>query len=104
MSTKPITVLGSFMADLVCRADRMPAWGETLRGNAFAVGPGGKGSNQAIAAARQGAKGVPNVLITLGENGVYVSSADFTGVIPAVNAGPVRCWPCQTALKSSNQK
>jgi ribokinase len=56
MSTKPITVLGSFMADQVCRADRMPAWGETLRGNAFAVGPGGKGSNQAIAAARQGAK------------------------------------------------
>lgn len=50
-----ITVLGSFMADLVCRAERMPAWGETLRGNSFAAGPGGKGSNQAIAAARQGA-------------------------------------------------
>lgn len=55
MATKPITVLGSFMVDLVCRADRMPAWGETLRGNSFAAGPGGKGSNQAIAAARQGA-------------------------------------------------
>lgn len=55
MSSKPITVLGSFMADLVCRADRMPEWGETIRGNAFAVGPGGKGSNQAVAAARQGA-------------------------------------------------
>jgi ribokinase len=61
MTTKPITVLGAFMADLVARADRMPAWGETLRGNSFAMGPGGKGSNQAVAAARQGA---PTHLIT----------------------------------------
>lgn len=66
MSTKPITVLGSFMADLVCRADRMPAWGETLRGNTFAVGPGGKGSNQAIAAARQGA--TVNLISRLGRD------------------------------------
>ncbi|MBS3803806.1 MAG: ribokinase [Oleiphilaceae bacterium] len=66
MSPKPITVLGSFMADLVCRADRMPAWGETLRGNAFAVGPGGKGSNQAIAAARQGA--TVNLISRLGRD------------------------------------
>ncbi len=55
MSNRPITVLGCFMADLVCRAERMPRWGETLRGRSFAMGPGGKGSNQAIAAARQGA-------------------------------------------------
>lgn len=54
MTTKPVTVLGAFMADLVARADRMPQWGETLRGNGFAMGPGGKGSNQAVAAARQG--------------------------------------------------
>lgn len=66
MSPKPITVLGSFMADLVVRADRMPAWGETLRGNAFAVGPGGKGSNQAIAAARQGA--TVNLISRLGRD------------------------------------
>lgn len=66
MSPKPITVLGSFMADLVVRADRMPAWGETLRGNAFAVGPGGKGSNQAIAAARQGA--LVNLISRLGRD------------------------------------
>ncbi|MCH8551895.1 MAG: ribokinase [Natronospirillum sp.] len=55
MAMQAITVLGAFLADLVCRADRMPVWGETLRGNSFASGPGGKGSNQAIAAARQGA-------------------------------------------------
>lgn len=66
MHQKPITVLGSYMADLVCRADRMPAWGETLRGNSFAAGPGGKGSNQAIAAARQGA--TVNLITRLGRD------------------------------------
>lgn len=35
MSMKPINVLGSFMADLVCRVDRMAAWGETIHGNTF---------------------------------------------------------------------
>jgi len=55
MAERPITVLGAFMADLVTRTDRMPQWGETLRGNSFAMGPGGKGSNQAVAATRQGA-------------------------------------------------
>ena len=48
-------VLGSFVADLAFRAPRLPAWGETLMGSAFALGPGGKGSNQAVAAARAGA-------------------------------------------------
>jgi ribokinase len=51
----PIIVLGSFVADVAFRATRLPAWGETLMGNAFALGPGGKGSNQAVAAARAGA-------------------------------------------------
>jgi len=53
MSHKPVTILGAFFVDLACRTPRMPAWGETLHGNAFAMGPGGKGSNQAVAAARQ---------------------------------------------------
>lgn len=51
----PVIVLGSFVADVAFRASRLPAWGETLMGNAFALGPGGKGSNQAVAAARAGA-------------------------------------------------
>ena len=50
-----VVVLGSFVADLAFRASRLPAWGETLMGNTFALGPGGKGSNQAVAAARAGA-------------------------------------------------
>lgn len=51
-----VLVLGSFVADCAFRATRLPAWGETLMGDAFALGPGGKGSNQAVAAARAGAK------------------------------------------------
>jgi len=54
--TGPIVILGAFFVDLACRADRMPAWGETLHGSSFAFGPGGKGANQAVAAARQGAR------------------------------------------------
>jgi ribokinase len=50
-----VVVLGSFVADLAFRAARLPAWGETLMGSSFALGPGGKGSNQAVAAARAGA-------------------------------------------------
>ena len=54
--SKTVLVLGSFVADVAFRASRLPAWGETLMGSAFALGPGGKGSNQAVAAARAGAR------------------------------------------------
>ena len=54
--TKRVTILGAFFADLACRTRRMPAWGETMHGEGFSLGPGGKGSNQAVAAARQGAE------------------------------------------------
>lgn len=48
-------VLGDFNMDLVLYLDRLPNAGETLNANRFFEGPGGKGSNQAIAAARLGA-------------------------------------------------
>jgi ribokinase len=51
-----IVVLGSFNADLVSYVTRMPNRGETVTGNRFITGPGGKGSNQAVAAARLGAQ------------------------------------------------
>lgn len=54
--SQTVLVLGSFVADVAFRAARLPAWGETLMGSGFALGPGGKGSNQAVAAARAGAK------------------------------------------------
>lgn len=53
---KGVAILGIFVADLAFRAGRMPVMGETIAGSAFAMGPGGKGSNQAVAAARAGAK------------------------------------------------
>ncbi len=52
--TGHIAILGVFVADTSFRADRPPRMGETILGNAFALGPGGKGSNQAVAAARAG--------------------------------------------------
>ena len=51
----PVVILGVFVADASYRADRLPRIGETLLGDSFALGPGGKGSNQAVAAARAGA-------------------------------------------------
>ncbi|MFL5259850.1 MAG: ribokinase [Hyphomicrobiales bacterium] len=51
-----VAILGIFVADLAFRAGRMPAIGETIAGSDFKVGPGGKGSNQAVAAARAGAE------------------------------------------------
>jgi len=56
MSEKWVTVLGSFVADLAFRTHKIPAWGETVLGSDFQLGPGGKGSNQAVAAARLGGK------------------------------------------------
>ena len=56
MAKKWVTVMGSFVADLAFRTERIPAWGETLMGPSFQLGPGGKGSNQAVAAARAGGR------------------------------------------------
>lgn len=53
--TANIVVVGSFNADLVSYMERMPRPGETVHGDRFATGAGGKGSNQAVAAARLGA-------------------------------------------------
>ncbi|MBW4022645.1 MAG: ribokinase [Proteobacteria bacterium] len=47
-----IVVMGIFAADLTFLTPRLPAWTETIIGSGFRIGPGGKGSNQAIAAAR----------------------------------------------------
>lgn len=51
---KPITILGVFVADTSYRAERPPRMGETIMGKSFTLGPGGKGSNQSVAAARLG--------------------------------------------------
>jgi ribokinase len=50
-----LTVVGSINLDLVARAERLPRPGETVSGARFSHVPGGKGANQAVAAARLGA-------------------------------------------------
>ena len=56
MSTPDILIVGSANMDLVVFADRLPAPGETLMGGSFQSFSGGKGANQAVAAARAGGK------------------------------------------------
>jgi len=51
---KKIVVLGSTNTDMVVKAARIPAPGETILGGRFLMNPGGKGANQAVAAARLG--------------------------------------------------
>ncbi|MGE1175411.1 ribokinase [Pseudomonas sp. BW7P1] len=51
-----VVVIGSLNMDLVTRAPRLPRGGETLIGHSFATVSGGKGANQAVAAARLGAQ------------------------------------------------
>lgn len=76
-----VTVIGSFMTDLVVRAPRRPLAGESLVGSDFGIFVGGKGNNQAIAAARCGAEVAiigrvgddifaQPVIDTLGANGI----------------------------------
>jgi ribokinase len=48
--------MGSFVADLAFRTETLAAWGQTIMGSDFRLGPGGKGSNQAVAAARLGGR------------------------------------------------
>ena len=80
-----IAILGVFVADTAYRADRAPKMGETILGNSFALGPGGKGSNQAVAAARAGGK--THFISKLGRD-TFADLAFATwseaGVIPAV--------------------
>lgn len=67
---KPIVILGIFVADTAYRADRMPKMGETILGRTFALGPGGKGSNQSVAAAmaQSGTAGKTHIITRLGRD------------------------------------
>ena len=63
---KTISVFGVFVADLCFIANAIPEKGQTILGSQHIVGPGGKGSNQAIAAARLG--GSVNFITKIGKD------------------------------------
>jgi len=67
MITRPkVMVVGSFNMDLSVRTPHMPTAGETILGGPFTTGPGGKGANQAVAAARLEAD--VTMLVRLGQD------------------------------------
>ncbi|WP_163167093.1 ribokinase [Arthrobacter sp. Alg241-R88] len=79
--TGRIVVVGSLNADLTIYCERLPLPGETVHGNGFAVNPGGKSANQAVAASRLG--GNVSLVGAVGEdpNGdMLLSSAAGSGV------------------------
>ena len=61
-----IVVIGSYVVSLTVRVPRKPVIGEALIGDLFDMGPGGKGTNQAVAAARLGAR--VNLVACLGDD------------------------------------
>lgn len=80
-----IVSLGVFVGDAAFRADRLPQMGETLLGQSFALGPGGKGSNQAVAAARAG--GEAFIVTKLGQDAfgdMALAVWAEAGVTPAI--------------------
>jgi ribokinase len=66
-SNPTVLIAGSANADFVVRAGRIPAAGETVLGGDFAIFPGGKGANQAVAAARAGGVAT-RMLVALGDD------------------------------------
>lgn len=77
MENKRIVVFGSYVTDLTGHAPKFPAEGETVIGNSFKRGPGGKGSNQAVAAKRAG--GDVTLITRLGNDEFGKSALDFYG-------------------------
>ena len=73
MAISDIAVIGSYVVSLTVRVPRKPVMGEALIGDLFDMGPGGKGSNQGIAAARLGAQ--VELLACLGDD-PFADSAD----------------------------
>ena len=56
MNKPRVVVVGSVNVDMVVQSERLPAPGETVTGGRFVMAAGGKGANQAVAAARLGAE------------------------------------------------
>ena len=95
-----IAVIGSCMVDLIAYTDTIPQGGETLVANEFAMGCGGKGANQAVAASQLGA----DVLMmgrvgddafadnTLNNFAQYGVSTEYVTKVPGVSSGVAPIW------------
>jgi ribokinase len=84
-----IVILGIFVADTSYRAERQPRMGETILGRSFALGPGGKGSNQSVAAAMAG--GNVHFITRLGRDPFADMARAIwapAGVVPEVTEDP----------------
>ncbi|MBT2727204.1 ribokinase [Bacillus sp. ISL-75] len=90
-----IAVIGSNMVDLISYIDKMPKEGETLEAPDFKIGCGGKGANQAVAAAKMGSKVMmitkvgddlfaDNTIKNLEKYGI---DTEFTNKVPATSSG-----------------
>ncbi|MEQ8307944.1 MAG: ribokinase [Hoeflea sp.] len=80
-----VVILGVFVADTAYRAARAPRMGETILGESFKLGPGGKGSNQSVAAARAGAE--THFITRLGKDTfaeMALRTWEEAGVTPAI--------------------
>lgn len=81
MKNNTITVMGSFVVDLMARTPHLPVKGETVKGSTFKIGPGGKGSNQGVAAKRAGANVVMISKIGMDEFGdIAIKSFEKEGI------------------------
>lgn len=94
MSARAIVVTGSLNMDFVVQVERLPAPGETARGANFQTIPGGKGANQACAAARL-ARGNPVLMI--GRVGYDAFADHLRASLAAAGADTSRIHGCRSA-------
>jgi len=87
-----IAVVGSSNMDLVVKSKRIPAVGETILGGDFIMVPGGKGANQAVAAAKLGAE--VYFIAKLG-NDVFAEQSLDNFKKETVNSQHKACYPNQ---------
>jgi ribokinase len=95
-----IAVIGSCMVDLIAYTDNIPKAGETLVAREFAMGCGGKGANQAVAAAQLGAEVLMMGRVgddafadnTLANFGKYGVDTRFVSKVAGVSSGVAPIW------------
>src|SRR5260221_8338820 len=96
MQTGHLVVVGSCNVDLTFRVPNLPQPGETLAGRSFQIGYGGKGANQAVMAARLGAR-----VKMIGRVGDDVFGNGVIDNFRAQGVDPAQVWVTPTAATGS---